>query len=81
MTNLSKGKFSGLKFFSPPKELRDEFHMAVEAMFSEISVLASANLTITQTRDLLLPRLISGKLSVEDFDIQFPPSMCEDKAG
>jgi hypothetical protein len=29
------------------------------------------------TRDLLLPRLISGKLSVEDLDIQFPPGMAE----
>ena len=29
-------------------------------------------------RDLLLPRLISGKLSVEKLDIQFPPSMAEE---
>jgi len=34
-----------------------------------------------RTRDLLLPRLISGKLSVEDLDIQFPPSMREVPAG
>jgi hypothetical protein len=30
------------------------------------------------TRDLLLPRLISGKLSVEDLDIEFPPGMAEE---
>ncbi len=78
MTNLSKGKFSGLKFFSPRTELRDEFHTLANPLFSEIRVLASANRTLTQTRDLLLPRLISGKLSVEDLDIQFPPSMREE---
>ena len=78
MTNLSKGKFSGIKFFSPPIELRDKFHMIMEPVFSEIQTLASANSNLTQTRDLLLPRLISGKLSVEDLDIQFPPSMQED---
>ena len=33
------------------------------------------NRILTKTRDLLLPRLISAKLSVEDLDIQFPPSM------
>jgi type I restriction enzyme S subunit len=33
---------------------------------------------LTKTRDLLLPRLISGKLSVADLDIQFPPSMRDD---
>lgn len=31
-----------------------------------------------RTRDLLLPRLISGKLSVEDLDIQIPPSIQEE---
>lgn len=30
---------------------------------------------ITQARDLILPRLISGKLSVEELDILFPPNM------
>lgn len=35
---------------------------------------------LTETRDLLLPRLISGKLSVEDLDIQYPPSMQEENA-
>jgi type I restriction enzyme S subunit len=75
MTNLSKGKFSGLKFFSPPIELRNNFHSYVEAFFSEIQVLATTNRNLTKTRDLLLPRLISGKLPVEHLDIQTPPSM------
>jgi len=34
--------------------------------------------SLTRTRDLLLPRLISGKLSVEHLDIQFPPGMAEE---
>jgi hypothetical protein len=29
----------------------------------------------SRTRELLLARLISGKLSVADLDIQFPPGM------
>ncbi len=75
MTNLSKGKFSGLKLLSPPKKLRDQFHQSVMPMFDLIKKLAMANAVLTKTRDLLLPRLISGKLSVEDLDIQSPPSM------
>ena len=35
------------------------------------------NELLVSTRDNLLPRLISGKLSVENLDIQFPPSMQE----
>ena len=33
------------------------------------------------TKNQLLPRLISGKLSVENLDIQFPPSMQSDSSG
>lgn len=41
----------------------------------EIHALWKTNKNLTKTRDLLLPRLISGKLSVEELDIQCPPSM------
>jgi type I restriction enzyme S subunit len=37
--------------------------------------LQTQNENLTKTRDLLLPRMISGKLSVEHLNIQFPPSM------
>ncbi len=47
-----------------------------QPIFEKLEVLLSANATLT--RDLLLMRLISGKLSVEDLDIQFPPSMREE---
>jgi type I restriction enzyme S subunit len=39
------------------------------------TVLATSINNLTKTRDLLLPRLISGKLPVEHLDIQTPPSM------
>ena len=51
------------------------FDSIVRPMSDLIRALARQNEPLTQTRDLLLPRLISGKLSVEDLDIQFPPSM------
>ena len=43
----------------------------------DVSVIARMQARLRATRDLLLPRLMSGKLSVEDLDIQFPPSMQE----
>lgn len=39
--------------------------------------LASQNELLSRSRDALLPRLISGKLSVENLDIHFPPGMEE----
>ena len=37
--------------------------------------LRASNETLLTQRDALLPRLISGKLCVDQLDIQFPPSM------
>ncbi|QQZ29279.1 restriction endonuclease subunit S [Thiothrix subterranea] len=75
MTNLSKGKFSGLKFICVPKYLRDEYHMLTCPMFKEIQRLTQINNMLAKTKNALLPRLISGKLAVEDLAVQLPPSM------
>jgi len=59
----------------PPPNLAKTYQSRFEEIFSQISALLRTNNLAIKTRDLLLPRLISGKLSVEDLDIQFPPSM------
>lgn len=75
MTNLSKGKFSGIKPIVPTDDLRLAFHEIVSPMFNEIKTLMRINDNLAETKNSLIPRLISGKLSVEDLDIQYPPSM------
>ena len=62
----------------PPPELLKRYQARFEKIFSLISTLLKANEQAKDSRDLLLPRLISGKLSVADLDIQFPPSMQEE---
>jgi len=59
----------------PPSHLLEAFQTKFEELFSLITALLQTNRNAAKTRDLLLPRLISGKLSVEDLDIQYPPSM------
>jgi type I restriction enzyme, S subunit len=41
-------------------------------MFSEIASLGRKNTTLRRTRDLLLPRLISGEVDVSKLDIVVP---------
>lgn len=60
---------------TPPVELIHEFDKHISPMMNQKDLLGLSNLSLKQTRDRLLTRLISGKLSVEDLDIQFPPSM------
>ena len=76
---LTKGTFKKLEILTPPDEIVSEFDKLVKPMLEAIQSALEQNANLTKTRDLLLPRLISGKLSVEDLDIQFPPSM-EDAA-
>ena len=64
MTNLSKGKFEKLKIVSPPEKVILEYHELTKNLFIEVRVLLHKNELLTKQRDMLLPRLMSGKLEV-----------------
>ena len=54
-----------LKMMIPSNQLIQNFEQNITPFFEETKTLSQKNLLLQQTRDLLLPRLISGKLSVE----------------
>ena len=62
-------------FFLPPATLINKYAEVADSLFEMKRFLTRQNENLTATRDSLLPRLISGKLSVENLNIQFPPSM------
>ncbi len=62
----------------PPKTLQNKFDENISVIFKQKETLVNSIEILKQTRDRLLTRLISGKLSVEDLDIQFLPSMTTD---
>ena len=64
MTNLSKGKFENLKILEPNLELINKFHMYTHDIFKEIEKLAYSNENLIKQRDMMLPRLMNGKLEV-----------------
>ncbi len=78
-TGISNYQFEAfLKYQSmiiPPEALQKSFHDLIQPMVTLKDDLALKNMVLTKSRDMLLPRLISGKLSVDELDIQFPPSM------
>ncbi len=51
------------------KPTRDSFGNIVKQIYDEIDILYLKNETLKQTRDLLLPRLISGEIDVENMEI------------
>jgi type I restriction enzyme S subunit len=70
--------FSFFLVKTPPSEIQQKFSDIVRPHFSQIHILSRQIDHLTNTRDKLLPRLISGKLPVENLAIQFPPGMVEE---
>lgn len=65
MGNVNKGKFETVKFITPPIDLLTSYHRLTQPMFHEILTLSRQIRNARRTRDLLLPRLLSGQIDVE----------------
>ena len=62
----------------PPEPLLNEFNRIAEPILDQKEILLNQSANLSRARDKFLPRLISGKLPVENLDIQFPPGMAEE---
>jgi len=78
MTNLSKGKFENLKFVMAPDNLLKEFHNKTSILFELILNIQKQTFRLSMIRNRLLSRLMSGKIDVENMDIELPASMKEE---
>jgi type I restriction enzyme, S subunit len=72
MNNLSRGKFIALEVLCPTEVLIDKFHLSLSPFFELILCLQRKNSALRQTRDFLLPKLISGEVDVSELDISVP---------
>jgi type I restriction enzyme S subunit len=64
LTNLSKGRFETLRVIAPPHPLIRAYHSAMRPLFENILANACQSRTLATLRDTLLPKLLSGELSV-----------------
>lgn len=63
--SLTNEGFHNIKLVEPSLSVIEKFGKTTSAFLNEIITLNKKNQLLHETRDLLLPRLISGKLSVE----------------
>ena len=61
---LSRPDMNRIKITVPDKETVLKFNSFVEPIFDEVFGIAKQNKNLIKQRDLLLPRLMSGKLEV-----------------
>lgn len=63
---LSRSDVERVKIVVPPSKIVEFFDLQVERMLKAIFSLAKQNSLLARQRDLLLPRLMSGKLEVKE---------------
>jgi len=62
---ISRGVFKTIDFLQPPEELVGQFEAVASLMAEQILALQRQTQNLRCTRDLLLPRLLSGQIDVE----------------
>lgn len=66
---ISKRNFRTIKFPLPSPTLIESFTSAISPMMDLVENLIAQNANLRTTRDLLLPKLVSGEVDVSDLDI------------
>jgi len=66
---ITKGNFRKFSYLVPPPDVSEQFNELAAPIGRNIETLIRKQDNLRTTRDLLLPKLISGKLDVEDLDI------------
>ena len=64
--NISQEIIKKIRFLCPTKEMMRAYDQIVVPMWDEILFLKKKNKILEQQRDLLLPRLMSGKLEIKE---------------
>lgn len=67
--SASAGVVVGVDMLLPPVDLLRQFEEQVTPLRQLLTSLIKRNVVLRKTRDLLLPKLISGQLDVEELDI------------
>lgn len=67
--NISQVVLKNFPTLRPPVILMQELSVMVEPLLDNVRNLQQRNANLRRTRDLLLPKLISGEIDVEDLDI------------
>jgi type I restriction enzyme S subunit len=66
---ITKTNFRNLPILIADNVNQNKFLEKIEPICKQIEILQNKNINLRKTRDLLLPRLISGEIDVENLDI------------
>lgn len=70
---ITKADLLGIQLLKPAKSIVAKFEEAAQPISLELANLTMKNVNLRQTRDLLLPKLISGEIDVSELDLDTVP--------
>ncbi|MCX6701251.1 MAG: restriction endonuclease subunit S [Methanomicrobiales archaeon] len=73
--HLNPDRIGEYEFHIAPKELRQSYSEKIGSYQEMCDILQLKNTNLRRTRDLLLPKLISGEIDVSGLDIQIPSTL------
>ena len=66
---ISQNNLNRIPILSPPQGVLERFDKMIAPIFDDITTLDRKNANLRQTRNLLLPKLISGEIDVSELEI------------
>ena len=66
---INQENLNRIPVVSPPPDYLERFDQIVNPIYNDIVILDRKNINLRQTRDMLLPKLISGEIDVSELDI------------
>lgn len=71
---INQNNLNRIPILVPPQGVLERFDKTIAPVFDDIATLDRKNTNLRQTRDLLLPKLISGEIDVSELDIDVSKS-------
>lgn len=69
---VNSGDFENALILHPQNALSESYHIIAGELFDHKQIMQQKNANLRRTRDLLLPKLISGEVNVEKIDLLLP---------
>lgn len=70
--HINKGIVEDVILAMPPHKLAIEYHRLIDPIYALVASLIFRSTSLRRSRDLLLPKLISGEIDVSELDIAIP---------
>jgi type I restriction enzyme S subunit len=70
--HANKDFLKGMSMTLPPEGIKLKAHQMLASVFTQVQTLQDKNVNLRRTRDLLLPKLVSGEVDVEELNAEVP---------